>query len=83
MIGATGNSKSMLHTDFIVKSCLAKAVMKIDFVDPLIIYMYMYEDKASKSALLVVYGIYVEPTTNCNSNESYVILFQIYYCITY
>ena len=81
MIGATGNSKSMLHTDSIVKSCLAKAVMKIDFVDPLIIYMY--EDKASKSALLVVYGIYVEPTTNCNSNESYVILLQIYYCITY
>ena len=24
-----------------------------------------------------------EPTTNCNSNETYVILFQIYPCITY
>ena len=28
-------------------------------------------------------NIRVEPTTNCNSNETYVILFQIYPCITY
>ena len=28
-------------------------------------------------------NIRVEPTTNCNSNETYVILFQIYSCITY
>ena len=28
-------------------------------------------------------NIGVEPTTNCNSNETYVILFQIQSCITY
>ena len=28
-------------------------------------------------------NIRVEPITNCNSNETYVILFQIYSCITY
>ena len=28
-------------------------------------------------------NIRVEPTTNCNSNETYAILFQIYSCITY
>ena len=28
-------------------------------------------------------NIGAEPTTNCNSNETYVILFQIQSCITY
>ena len=42
----------------------------------------VYLERLLHNSLGYLCNIRVEPTTNCNSNETYVILFQIYSCIT-
>ena len=44
---------------------------------------FVQESRNSIASLGYLCNIGAEPTTNCNSNETYIILFQIQPCITY